>query len=94
MKDLALQVADVNRVTVADAERAHAGRGQIKDYGRAQAARAHHEHARGRELALPGLAHLGQAELAGVALALFAGQFSHGIIIWIPRRKVNRNPRR
>ncbi len=64
--DLPLQVGEVHDVEVDDADRSHAGRGQIERERRAQAARADGEHARRLELALALHADLGQEEVARV----------------------------
>ena len=68
--DLALQVRLVDRVEVHDAERADARRGQIEQGRRAEAARAHDENLRVLQALLPGHAHVGDNQVARVALHL------------------------
>ena len=51
VQDLALQVAAVHHVGVHDADRAHAGRGQVEAGGGAEAARADQQHLRLEQLA-------------------------------------------
>ena len=68
--DLALQVRLVDRVEVHDAERADAGRGQVEQRRRAEAARAHDEHLRVLQALLPGHADVGDDQVARVALHL------------------------
>ena len=69
MEDLALQVRRVDGVGVDDPERAHAGRGEVQRGGRAEPAGAEQQHAGVEELGLPGLADLGEQEVARVAVA-------------------------
>ncbi len=73
--DLALQVAGVDDVEVDEAQRADAGRGEIKSQGRAESAGADAEHARGFQLLLALHAHLGQDQVARVAGEIVGGQF-------------------
>ena len=58
------------RVVVDDADRAHAGRRQIEEKRRAEAAGAHDEHPRVQEPLLPRAAHLLQDDVAGITLEL------------------------
>src|SRR5713226_2266485 len=74
MNDLALQVREVDRVVIDDAERADAGGGEVEQHRRAQPAGADDEHARGHELGLPLLADFVEDEVAGVALELLLGE--------------------
>ena len=69
VEDLPLQVRVVDDVLVDDADRADAGRGQVQAGGRAEAARADHQHLRGEQLQLARLAHLGDQDVAAVAAA-------------------------
>ena len=73
---LALEVGDIDIVVVDDAERADPSGGEIEQDRRAEAARAHRQHARGQQLLLPRAAHLRQNQVAGVAVELRVGQ--HG----------------
>ena len=74
VQDLALQVRLVDHVHVDDAERADAGRGQVEGGRRAQPAGAEQEDLRVEQLQLAHLAHLGQEQVALVAVALGRGQ--------------------
>jgi hypothetical protein len=72
--DLPLEVREIDHVHVDDAEGAHAGRGQVECGRRTQAARAHEQHLGVEELLLPGLADLGDDQVAPVALLLLGAQ--------------------
>jgi hypothetical protein len=67
VKDLALQIRDVDDVEVHDAERAHAGGGEIQGNGRPESAGADDEHARGLDAMLAVEADIGQQQMAAVA---------------------------
>ena len=74
MKDLALQVGLVDHIHVDDAERAHAGGGQVKRGRRAQTAGPEEKHLGVEQPELAFLAHLGQQEVARVPVALVRRQ--------------------
>ena len=74
VQDLALQVGLVDHVHVDDAERADAGRGQVERGRRAEAAGAEQQHLDVEQLQLALLAHLGQQQVALVAVALLGRQ--------------------
>ncbi len=74
MQDLALQVRLVDHVHVDDAERADAGRGQIERRRRPEPARTEQQHLRVEQLQLADLAHLGQQQVALIAVALGRGE--------------------
>ena len=74
--DLALQVADVDRVVVHEADRADAGRREVHRRRRSQAAGADAEHARGLEPLLPFDAHLGQRQVPAVSQHLVARELT------------------
>ena len=67
MDDLPLQVGEVHHIEVNQAQRAHAGRGQIQRERRAESAGAHAQHARRLQLLLPLHADLGHDQVARVA---------------------------
>ena len=75
--DLALQIREIDRVVVDDAERADPGRGKIEQERRAEPARADHQHARRHQPRLPLLADLVENQVAGVALEL---RFGEGVV--------------
>ena len=70
MQDLPLQVALVDHVRVDDADRAHAGGGQVVAGGRAEAAGADDQHLRVEQLELAFLPHFGNQHVAAVPLLL------------------------
>ena len=76
MDHLPLQVRQRDRVVVDHAERADAGRGQIEQDRRAEAAGADDQHARLFQRRLAGTADLAQHDVAGVSFELFRTQ--HG----------------
>ena len=59
VQELTLKVRHLDHVGVADADRADARRRQVQEDGGAEAARAHHEHARGCQARLAGLTNAG-----------------------------------
>ena len=73
--DLPLQVALIHHVEIHQSQRAHSGCGQVKRKRRAQSAGSYAQHARGFQLALALLAHLGQDQVARVARQFVLGQF-------------------
>ena len=72
---LALQVGQRHGVVVDDADVAYAGRRQIQQHRRAEAAGAHHQHARGFQLRLAGTADLAQHDMARITFEFVA--FEH-----------------
>ena len=77
--DLALQVGEIDRVVVDDADAPDARGGEVHQHGRAEPARADHQHARGQQLLLALAAELGQDDVARVARQLLVGKFErHG----------------
>jgi hypothetical protein len=70
VQDLSLQVRRIDDVRVDDAERPHARGGEVQRRGRPEAAGADEEHLAAKQLLLPGLADLGDEEVAAVALRL------------------------
>ncbi len=74
VEDLALQVGLVDDVHVDDAERAHAGGGQVEGGRRPQAPGTEEQHLGVEQLELARLAHLGQEQVALVAVALGRGE--------------------
>jgi hypothetical protein len=64
---LALQVGEGDRVVVDNADRADPGPGEIFEHGRAQPARADHQHAGILELLLPRAADFRQQDVPPVA---------------------------
>ena len=74
MEDLALEVREVDDVGIDDPEGAHAGRREIEGRRRAETACADQQHLRAQELLLPRLPHLGEHEVAAVALHLLRGE--------------------
>ena len=74
VQDLALEVRGVDHVHVDDADGAHPGRGQVQRGGRAEAARAEEQHPGVEQLELALLPHLGDEQVALVAVALLGGQ--------------------
>jgi hypothetical protein len=90
VQDLALEVGEVDGVHIDDAERADAGSGEVERRRRAEPARADAEHLRVEKLRLPGLAHLGEEEVAAVADLLLGGELAvllHGQALVLPRRE-------
>jgi hypothetical protein len=67
MRHLPLQVGQLHRVVVDDADGADAGGGQIQHQRRAEPTGAHHQHARRLQPGLTEPAHLLQQDMAGVA---------------------------
>jgi hypothetical protein len=80
VQHLPLQIGQVDAVVIDDAERADARRGEIEEEGRAQPARAHHQHPRFEEALLPDPADLRQDDVAGIALKLGVGEVHGGRI--------------
>src|SRR5207302_3062588 len=81
VQNLALQVREVDDVTVHEPDRPHAGRGQVERRRRPEAAGADEEDLRPEERALPLLADLAQQEVPAVALDLVGrerGVLDHG----------------
>ena len=76
--DLALQVRQRDRIVVDHAERADAGRREIKQHRRAESAGADDQHPRPLERRLAGAADLAQDEVAGIALDLIG--IEHGTV--------------
>ena len=76
--DLALQVGSADEVVVDDADAADAGRRQIHQERRAQAAGTDQQHAGTQQLGLADATHLAQHDVAGVALDLFLGEIHGG----------------
>ena len=74
VRDLALQVGQVDDVVVDDPQRSHAGRGEIEGGGRAESAGAEQQHLGVEQLHLPLEPDLGDEHVARVALALLGGQ--------------------
>jgi hypothetical protein len=74
--DLALQVRRVDLVELDDAERAHAGGGQVEQRRAAQPAGAHDQHLGVLESLLPGHPDVRDDEVAAVALDLFLAELS------------------
>ena len=74
MDDLPVQVGDVDGVEVDHADAPHARRREVGEDGRAEAARADDDDARGLELLLPLHRHLGHDEVAPVAADLLVGE--------------------
>ena len=77
---LPLQVRQVDRVVVDDADDADAGRREIENDWRAEPARADDENAGLEELRLTRPADFGQHDMARVALDLFVAEFHASII--------------
>ena len=71
---LALQVRQRHGVVVDHAQRADAGRGEIQQHRRAQAAGADHQHARAAERRLAGAADLAQHDVPGIAFEFLGRQ--------------------
>ena len=74
MHHLPLQVAQLDAVVVDDGDGADAGRREILQHRRREAAGAHHQHPRIEQTPLAGRADLGEREVPGVALQLFGPQ--------------------
>ena len=72
--DLALQVRQLHRVVIDDADAADPGRGEVEHKRRAKPARAHHQHARCLQLRLADPAHLVQQDVPRVAADLVLGE--------------------
>ena len=70
VEDLALQVGGVDHVHVDDADGADTGRSQVQRGGRAEAAGAEQQHLGVEQLELALLPHLGEQQMALVAVAL------------------------
>jgi hypothetical protein len=79
VNDLALKVGQRHDVVVDHAERTDAGRGEIHQRRRAEAARADHQHGCFLQCGLAGAADLAQHDMAGVAFEFFGTQ--HGQVI-------------
>ena len=77
--DLALEVGQVDHVVVDDADRAHAGRGQVERRGRAQPAGAQQQHLCVQQLHLALDADLRHEQVARVALALLVGELARDL---------------
>ena len=74
MRDLALEVREVDDVVVDDAERAHPGGREVERGRRAEPAGAEQEHLRVEQLELALEPDLGHQQVARVALALLGAQ--------------------
>ena len=74
VRDLALQVGEVDDVVVDDPQRSHAGRGEVEGRGRAESAGAEQQHLGVEQLHLPLEPDLGDEHVARVALALLGGE--------------------
>ena len=75
VNDLPLQVAEIDDVEVDDAERAHAGRGEIERRRRSETTSADAKHTRRLETPLSVLPDFRQQQVAAVALALADREF-------------------
>ena len=87
--DLALQVGDVDHIVVDEADRAHAGRGEVERGRRAQATGAQQQHLGVEQLLLALGADLGEQEVARVALALLGRERARdldGVAAVLPER--------
>ena len=67
MDDLALQVRDIDRIEIDDAQRTNPGRRQIKQHRRTKPARANHQDTRIQQAQLPFFADLIEDDMARVA---------------------------
>ena len=76
MDDLTLQVADVDRVFVDEADRPDTSRREVHRRRRSQAAGADAEHARGLEPLLPFDADVGKREVTAVSQHLVARELT------------------
>ncbi len=82
--DLALEIVEAHPVVVDDADLADAGRSEIENQGRAEAARADHKHARGFEALLAFAADLLKHQMAPVARDFVLGE--HGLNLCLAGR--------
>ncbi len=73
-QNLAVQVAALHHVGIDNAERAHAGGGQVLQHRAAQPARAHHQHPGRFQPLLPGLPNFGKLQVAAVGVAFFGAK--------------------
>ena len=78
VRDLALQVGQIDHIVVDQPDRADAGGGEVEQHRRAEAARPDDQHARGEQLRLAGAADLRQQDMARVALDLVFAKI-HGV---------------
>ncbi len=81
MDDLALEIVEADAVAIDDADLADAGRRQIENERRAEAAGADHQHARRLQLLLALAADLLQHQLALVAFDLVRGEHDGGMYV-------------
>ena len=79
VRDLALQVREVDHVVVDDPERADARGGEVERRRRAEPARAEQEHLGVEQLHLPLEPDLGDQQVARVALALLGGERARNV---------------
>src|SRR5574337_1611381 len=88
VQDLPLQVAALDHVVVRDRQRADARRGEVELRRRTQPARAEHHDPRRFKFALARLAHLGQAQVARIAVVeiLVAAGLADGQALVDPAR--------
>ena len=75
MNDLPLQVREIHRIEIEDAEFANAGGGQIHRDGRAQSTRADAQHARRADFLLAAQAHFRQDQVSGITADFIIIQF-------------------
>ena len=80
VNDLALEVGQRHDVVVDHAEFTDAGRGEVHQRGRAEAAGADHQHGRFLQCGLAGAADLAQYDMAGVAFE-FCGTQHVGLFL-------------
>ena len=74
MDDLALQIRQRDGIVVDDADRAHAGGGQVHERRRTEPACTDHQHARLLERRLPGPADLAHHDVTGITFELFGAE--------------------
>ena len=84
MGDLTLQVREVDRVVVDDADAPDSGRRQVQHQRRPEAPRSDHQDAGLEQALLPDAAHLRQHDVAGVALDLVLGEIGAGHAVGCP----------
>ncbi len=89
---LTLQIRKRHHIVVDHSKGSDAGRGQIEQRRRAQAAGTHHQHASAAERGLSRSAHLAQHDMAGVAFKFFGTQLGgqHAANIGDKRRSGDR----
>jgi len=80
--DLALEVGLVDLVELRDADRAHAGRGQVEQRWAAQAARADDQHLGVLQPLLPRHPDVGDDQVAAVTAHLVDGELVCGLHEW------------